>query len=68
MSSRAIAPIVGVSDRTVSADMKAQVRNDFAPAPLAVDTSTGEITETAGPGLTTARIGALGTAISSRCR
>lgn len=48
MSTRAIAPIVGVSDRTVSADMKAQVRNDFAPAPLAVDTSTGEITETAG--------------------
>lgn len=47
MSTRAIAPIVGVSDRTVSADM--QVRSDFAPAPVAsrptVDPDTGEVGE-----------------------
>jgi hypothetical protein len=44
MSTRAIAPIVGVTQRQVARDAE-QVRHDVSPAARSVDTSTGEITE-----------------------
>lgn len=47
MSTRAIAPIVGVkSDQTVRADLDAsQVRDRHAPVPHFVNTTTGEVYE-----------------------
>lgn len=44
MSTRAIAPIVGASFKTVARDTEAPVSNDTPePTPTAVDTETGEI-------------------------
>jgi hypothetical protein len=43
MSARAIAPVVGVDHATVARDI--QVSHRATPAPIAVNTETGEITE-----------------------
>lgn len=56
MSTRAIAPIVGASHQTVANDLGAGVKK-LTPAPRHVDTTTGEITETAGAGEAPTRAG-----------
>jgi len=55
MSTRAIAPIVGASKSAVDRDR--QVSRTGTPTPRHVDTTTGEITETAGAGEAPTRAG-----------